>query len=198
MPIVLVGTLDTKGDELGFVRDLLSGQGLKNAGHRRGVGRSTRVCPPTSTAPGSSAEPGTSWDAVRARADRGHAVEEAARGVAAISAHHCAVGLLKGIQSIGGSAGTTIGKSAKRAQPFGLPKVMVSTLASGQTRPYVAGSDLVMVNPVADLCGLNRLTRTALRNAAMALAGMVRLATDSPAAEPAAGPAPWWRRRCSG
>ena len=60
---------------------------------------------------------------------------------------------------------------------------MVSTLASGQTRPFVGGSDLVMVHPVADLAGLNRLTRTALRNAALALAGMVRLGVRPPAAE---------------
>jgi uncharacterized protein (UPF0261 family) len=62
-----------------------------------------------------------------------------------------------------------------RVLPFGVPKVMVSTLASGQTRPYVGGSDIVMVYPVADLAGLNRLTRVALTNAALALAGMVRL-----------------------
>jgi uncharacterized protein (UPF0261 family) len=82
---------------------------------------------------------------------------------------------VQGILGIGGSAGTTIGTAAMRALPFGVPKVMVSTLASGQTRPYVGGSDMVMVHPVADLSGLNRLTRTALRNAAMALAGMVSL-----------------------
>jgi uncharacterized protein (UPF0261 family) len=62
-----------------------------------------------------------------------------------------------------------------RALPFGLPKVMVSTLASGQTRPFVAGSDILMFHPVADLAGLNRLTRAALGNAAMAMVGMVRL-----------------------
>jgi len=186
MPIVLVGTLDTKGDELGFVRDLLVAQGLETL-----VIDAGSVGPPGFVPDIDRAEvfrrAGTSWEAVRVRADRGHAVGEAARGVAAIAADLCALGTLQGILSIGGSAGTTIGTAAMRALPFGLPKVMVSTLASGQTRPYVGGSDLVMVHPVADLSGLNRLTRTALRNAALALAGMVKLAPDAPAAEVDAG-----------
>ncbi len=182
MPIVLVGTLDTKGDELGFVRDLLVAQGLETL-----VIDAGSVGPPGFVPDIDRAEvfrrAGTTWEAVRTRADRGHAVTEVARGVAAIAADLCAVGILQGILSIGGSAGTTIGTAAMRALPFGVPKVMVSTLASGQTRPYVAGSDLVMVHPVADLSGLNRLTRTALRNAALALAGMVKLASRPPAAE---------------
>ncbi len=60
---------------------------------------------------------------------------------------------LRGILALGGSAGTTIGTAAMRALPFGLPKVMVSTLASGQTRPYVGGSDIAMFPSVADLAG---------------------------------------------
>jgi uncharacterized protein (UPF0261 family) len=182
MPIVLVGTLDTKGDELRFVRDLLVAQGLETL-----VIDAGSVGPPGFTPDIDRAEvfrrAGTSWEAVRARADRGHAVGEAARGVAALAAYLHAAGTVQGILSLGGSAGTTIGTAAMRALPFGVPKVMVSTLASGQTRPYVAGSDLVMVHPVADLSGLNRLTRTALCNAAHALVGMVKLAADSPAAK---------------
>jgi uncharacterized protein (UPF0261 family) len=107
-------------------------------------------------------------------------VAAAARGVAALVTDLAARGTIQGILGIGGSAGTTIGTAAMRALPFGLPKVMVSTLASGQTRPYVGGSDIVMVHPVADLSGLNRLTRTALRNAALALAGMIRLKPSEP------------------
>ena len=85
-----------------------------------------------------------------------------------------AEGRVDGILALGGSAGTTIGTSAMRALPFGVPKVMISTLASGQTRPFVGGSDLVLFPSVADVAGLNRLTRTVLRNAAWAMVGMVR------------------------
>ena len=113
------------------------------------------------------------------RRDRGEAVAAAARGVVAVVADLSAKGWVDGILGLGGSAGTVIGTAAMRALPFGVPKVMVSTLASGQTRPFVGGSDIMMLYPVADIAGLNRLTRTTLTNAALALAGMVQgRATD--------------------
>ncbi len=68
-------------------------------------------------------------------------------------------GVVEGVFGLGGSAGTVIGSAAMRALPFGLPKVLVSTLASGQTRPFVGGADIALFHPVADLAGLNRLTR---------------------------------------
>src|SRR5262249_39594550 len=87
-----------------------------------------------------------------------------------------------GVFGLGGSAGTTIGTAAMRAVPFGVPKVMVSTLASGQTRTYVGGSDIAMFPSVADIAGLNRLTRVVLTNAALVLAGMVKGGRPSPGA----------------
>jgi uncharacterized protein (UPF0261 family)/N-acetylglutamate synthase-like GNAT family acetyltransferase len=172
MAVILVGTLDTKGREVAFVRDLLRSTGLEVA-----VIDAGSVGPP-------AFEPeidrervffraGTSSEEVRARGDRGHAVATAARGVASIVADLAAQGRVRGIFALGGSAGTTIGTAAMRALPFGVPKVMVSTLASGQTRPYVGGCDIMMVHSVADIAGLNRLTRKVLANAARALAGMV-------------------------
>ncbi len=173
MPVVLVGTLDTKGNELRFVRDQLESLGLTalviDAGSlgepvfdaemdRRQVFEAA----------------GSSFQAVRERGDRGHAVALAAEGVATIVKDLSRQGIVEGILAIGGSAGTTIGTAAMRALPFGVPKVMVSTLASGQTRPFVGGSDILMLHSVADLAGLNRLTRTVLSNAAFALAGMIR------------------------
>jgi uncharacterized protein (UPF0261 family) len=75
--------------------------------------------------------------------------------------------------ALGGSAGTTIGTAAMRALPFGVPKLMVSTLASGQVRPFVGVRDIVMMHSVVDISGLNRISRTVLGNAAHAMAGMV-------------------------
>ena len=172
MAVVLIGTLDTKGRELAFVRDLLRASGLK-----------TLVIDAGSQGP-PSIEPdiprdevfrraGTSTESVRVRADRGEAVARAAEGVAAIVEGLYLEGRVEGVFGLGGSAGTVIGSSAMRALPFGLPKVMVSTLASGQTRPFVGGSDIAMFHPVADLAGLNRLTKAALANAGHALAGMI-------------------------
>jgi uncharacterized protein (UPF0261 family) len=176
MAVVLIGTLDTKGHELAFVRDLLRGQGLETL-----VIDAGSIGPPAFSPDIDRDEvfrhAGTSAEAVRARGDRGAAVADAARGVAALLAGRVGI---EGVFALGGSAGTVIGTSAMRILPFGLPKVMVSTLASGQTRPFVGGSDIVMVHPVADLAGLNRLTRTALTNAALALSGMIRLPRPGP------------------
>ncbi len=171
MPVVLIGTLDTKGRELAYVRDLLRAARLE-----------TRIVDAGSLGP-PEAEPqvareevfrraGTSLAAIRERGDRGLAVAEAARGVAALVAEWIGRGEVEGILAVGGSAGTTIGTAAMRAAPFGMPKVMVSTLASGQMRPYVGGSDIMMVHSVADIAGLNRLTRTVLANAAFQHSGI--------------------------
>ena len=82
-------------------------------------------------------------------------------------------GQVSGILGLGGSAGTTIATAAMRALPFGMPKLMVSTLASGQVRPYVGVRDILMMHSVVDICGLNRISRQVLANAAHAMAGMV-------------------------
>ena len=120
------------------------------------------------------ARAGTSVAEVSARGDRGHAVTQAALGAAALVADLAAQGRVEGILALGGSAGTTIGTTAMHVLPFGVPKVMISTLASGQTRPFVGGSDLVLFPSVADLAGLNRITQQVMANASAALAGMVR------------------------
>jgi uncharacterized protein (UPF0261 family) len=172
MSVVLIGTLDTKGRELGFVRDE-----LRRAGVRTLVIDAGSLAPPT-------IEPDISREVVFQRAggsavhanqrgDRGAAVAEAARGVTELVRELDRAGEVDGVLAIGGSAGTVIGTSAMRALPFGRPKLMVSTLASGQVRPFVGGSDILMLHSVADISGLNRLTRTVLSNAAHAMAGMV-------------------------
>ncbi len=169
MAVILIGTLDTKGRELGYVRDLIRAAGLETV-----VIDAGSLGPPT-------IEPDIPRDEVFRRAggsepgsDRGEAVAMAARGAAAIVAGLEAEGRVDGVLAIGGSAGTVIGTAAMRGLPFGRPKLMVSTLASGQVGPYVGGSDILMLYPVADLAGLNRLTRAALANAAHAMIGMVK------------------------
>jgi uncharacterized protein (UPF0261 family) len=173
MPVIIVGTLDTKGLETAFVRELLRAQGLETL-----VIDAGSLGSPSFAAEVGREEvfhrAGVSLAAVRERGDRGRAVADAARGVAALVSEIATRQKVLGIFGLGGSAGTVIATAAMRALPFGVPKVMVSTLASGQTRPYVGASDIMMLYPVADLAGLNRLTRVALTNAALALAGMVK------------------------
>jgi uncharacterized protein (UPF0261 family) len=174
MPVLLVGTLDTKGNELAWVRERIEQHGLETL-----VIDGGSLGPPAFRPDFDREEvfrlAGTTVDEVRLRGDRGQAVAAAARGVARLVERLAGEVPVQGILGLGGSAGTEIATAAMRRLPFGVPKVMVSTLASGQTRPYVGGSDITMVYPVADLAGLNRLTRTALGNAARALVGMIVL-----------------------
>jgi uncharacterized protein (UPF0261 family) len=171
MPVLLIGTLDTKGAEYAFVRDVLRGAGLTTLVIDAGVTGPPYFEPDVSRERLYAAA-GTSIDAVRQANDRGRAVEAAARGAAHIAAEYA--DHAEGILALGGSAGTTIGTSAMRAMPFGIPKLMVSTLASGQVKPYVGVRDILMMHSVVDISGLNRISRAVLSNAAHAMVGMVK------------------------
>lgn len=172
MAVVLIGTLDTKGIELGFVRDILRQRGLATLVIDAGSLGSPKMAPDIDRGRVFRAA-GTSEDELRLIGDRGTAVTAAARGVAIVVKQLHDDGQVDAVLALGGGAGTTIGASAMRALPFGVPKVIVSTLASGQVRPFVAGSDIMMLYSVADIAGLNRLTRVVLANAAFAVVGMV-------------------------
>lgn len=183
MPVYILGTLDTKGTEIQFVRDLLHAQGLKTCVVDTGsLGQP--VFPADVTREAVFTAAGASLEQIRQQADRGQAITHSAIGVANLVAKAYAEGKVEGVLSLGGSAGTTIGTSAMRALPLGIPKLMVSTLASGQTRPYVGGKDILMMNAVADIAGLNRISRPILTNAANAMAGMVRARQSATRTEP--------------
>lgn len=173
MPVLLIATLDTKGEELAFVRDRLRHRGLATLVLDAGSGGAPAIAADIPRERVFEAG-GTSLEKVCSHGDRGQAVAAAARGAELLTLDLLRVGRIEGILALGGSAGTTIGTAAMRSAPFGLPKVMVTTLASGATRGYVGGSDLTLFPSVADLAGLNRLTRTVLTSAADALAGMIQ------------------------
>lgn len=173
MPVILVGTLDTKGREIGFVRDRLKALGVDSLILDAGV-----LGEPTVMADIPREEvfqaAGTTLAAVRERQDRGEGVNLAAKGVTRLVLDLHAAGQVSGVLGVGGSAGTTIGTSAMRALPFGIPKLMVSTLASGQVRPFVGPRDILMMHSVTDISGLNRISRTVLSHAAAAMSGMIQ------------------------
>jgi uncharacterized protein (UPF0261 family) len=173
MPILLLGTLDTKGVEFQFVRDLLKAHGLDTLVIDAGVTGPPHFTPDVPRERVFAAA-GTSLDAILKAGDRGKAVEAAARGAAELVVELHQEGRVDGILGLGGSAGTTIGAAAMRALPFGVPKLMVSTLASGQVRSFVGVRDIAMMYSVVDICGINRISRTVLANAANAIAGMVK------------------------
>ncbi|MDW7995946.1 MAG: Tm-1-like ATP-binding domain-containing protein [Gemmatales bacterium] len=173
MAIVLVGTLDTKGNEYLFLRDLLRQHGAAT------IVLDAGVLGPPPFEPDIRREAvfeaaGTTYQAVLQAADRGNAVTLAAKGAARIVSDLYKQGQVDGVLALGGSAGTTIATSAMRALPVGVPKLMVSTLASGQVRPFVGVRDICMMYSVVDISGVNRISRQVLTNAAFAMLGMVR------------------------
>ncbi|HMC66875.1 MAG TPA: Tm-1-like ATP-binding domain-containing protein [Gemmataceae bacterium] len=172
MPVLLIGTLDTKGIEFQFVRDLLNQAGVSTLVIDAGVLQPPHFQPDIPREYVYAAA-GTSVEAVQRAGDRGRAIEAAARGVAKLVLDLHSQGKVDGVLSLGGSAGTTIGTAAMRALPFGVPKLMVSTLASGQVKQYVGVRDILMMYSVVDISGLNRISRTVLTNAANAMIGMV-------------------------
>lgn len=189
MPVALVGTFDTKGTEFQYVRDVLRGLGIATLAIDAGVNDPTAIVPDVGR-DAVFAEAESSLAQIRQANDRGRAVEAAASGAAKAVARLYRAGQVDGVLGLGGSAGTMIGTAAMRALPFGVPKVMVSTLASGQVRHYVGVRDIFMLHSVVDISGLNRISRTVLDNAASAMAGMIshRRTAGSAASRSAATP----------
>jgi uncharacterized protein (UPF0261 family) len=171
--VVLLGTLDTKGDEYGYLRSLLDGHGVDTILVDAGVLGEPRV-PPDVTRKEVARAAGADVLSLADGGDRGEAVETMARGAAAIVTQLFADGRLDGVLALGGSGGTAVATEAMRALPVGVPKLMVSTMASGDTRPYVGASDVTMTYSVVDIAGINAVSARILANAAAAMAGMVR------------------------
>jgi uncharacterized protein (UPF0261 family) len=170
--VFLFATLDTKGREAAFVRDLLTSWRIPVV--LVDVGS---LGSPTVSADVAREEifrlAGTTADAVRASGDRGLAVTTAATGAARLARDAYTDERLSGILALGGSAGTTIGTAAMRAVPINVPKVMVSTLASGMVQQFVGHSNIFMLNSIVDIAGINRVSRQILSQAARAMAGLV-------------------------
>ncbi|HEY8600972.1 MAG TPA: Tm-1-like ATP-binding domain-containing protein [Thermomicrobiales bacterium] len=171
--VVLLGTLDTKGEEYTYLARQVRAAGcdviLIDAGS---------LGPPL-------AEPTIGRDEVARAAtadavalamagDRGAAIAAMARGAAVVVGRLYAEGRLHGILGLGGSGGTALVTEAMRALPIGVPKLMVSTVASGDTRPYVGATDITMMFSVVDIAGINRFSARILSNAAAAIAGMAQ------------------------
>ncbi|HEX6885178.1 MAG TPA: Tm-1-like ATP-binding domain-containing protein [Planctomycetota bacterium] len=171
MPVLILATCDTKGHEAEFLRATLRAAGVEARLIDCGSLGEPQVRPDVAREEVFRAA-GTTLAEVRARGERGVAVDAAARGAAELARQAHARGELLGVLGLGGSAGTTIGTAAMRALPLGVPKLMVSTLASGAVGHYVGAADIAMLNPVVDLAGLNRISRTVLARAAQAMAGM--------------------------
>jgi uncharacterized protein (UPF0261 family) len=170
--VVLLGTLDTKGHEYAYLRDRVREQGVDVLLVDAGV-FDPQVEPDVSREEVAAAA-GEGAGALADAGDRGAAVEAMARGAAEIVKRLHAEGRLDGIAAVGGSGNSSIAGIAMRELPVGVPKLIVSTVASGDTRPYVGASDVTMTYSVVDIAGINQISSQILSNAAGAIAGMVR------------------------
>lgn len=170
--IAVIGALDTKGKEFAFVK-----AEIERRGHRALVIDTSVIGQPVFQADIPServAEAGgTSLKELQEKADRGLAMDVMTRGSAKVVKDLYDQGKIDGVFSMGGSAATAIGTSAMRALPLGVPKVMVSTLASGDTKAYVGIRDVVMFPSVVDVAGVNRISARIYANAVGAIVGMV-------------------------
>ncbi len=182
--VVLLGTLDTKGDEYEYLRGQLRAHGVEVLLVDAGSGGPPLVEPDVTAAEVAAA----AGAELAALTDRGEAVETMARGAEAVVRRLHEEGRVQGILALGGSGGTSIATQAMRALPVGTPKLMVSTMASGDTRPYVGAVDVTMTYSVVDISGINAISERILANAAAAIAAMARVeVAERGAARPLVG-----------
>lgn len=174
MPVVgLVGTLDTKGTEYEFLRKFLEGVGVDSLLVDVGVMGSPSVTADVTREEVAKAAGSTLEDAAH-QPDRGSAISLMAKGGTRIVSDLVKDGKVDGILGLGGTGGTTLISEIMRALPVGFPKLIVSTVASGDTRPYVGTTDITMMYSIVDIAGINEISSRILTNAAAAIGGMVK------------------------
>jgi uncharacterized protein (UPF0261 family) len=170
--VAIVGTLDTKGTDLAFLAGRLRAAGSDVIVVDAGTGEPAGLVPDVD-GEAVAAAAGTSRTVLRSAADRGRAVTEMGRGAALVISDLAAQGRVSGVLSAGGSGGSSIAAQVFAALPVGMPKLLVSTMASGDVSPYVGAKDVCVMYSVVDVSGINRISRMILGNAAAAMAGMV-------------------------
>ena len=181
--ILLIGSLDTKGEEFAFVRDLIHARGYETIVLDTGI---LGVPPfnPDITADEIAERGGASLTALREKNDRGAAMEVMIRGTAQCTVELFEKEMIDGVLSLGGGGGTSIATAAMRKLPVGFPKMMVSTVASADVRQYVDVKDITMMYSVVDIAGLNRISKKVFANAVGAICGMVEQAKEVQAGPP--------------
>jgi uncharacterized protein (UPF0261 family) len=170
--VLMVITLDTKAAEARYLRDVLEGHSVGvihlDASIRSLVAGAEIGPEAVARAAGSTLEQ------VRALKHEGKCQAVMTQGALAIAEDLQRRGEIAGVIGVGGSMGTTLATALMRAMPYGLPKLMISTMASGFTRPFVGNRDILMLNSVCDIAGLNSVSRDVFRNGAVAMAAMAR------------------------
>lgn len=171
--IAIAGTFDTKGTEYAYVKKLVEELGLSTFMIHTGVFEP--LFSPDVTNGEIAAAAGYDIKEIVEKKDRALATEALAKGMEILVPQLYAQGKFDGILSFGGSGGTSMVTPAMRKLPIGVPKVMVSTMASGNVEQYVGTSDIIMMPSIVDVAGLNQISKTIFKNAVMAIAGMVEM-----------------------
>ncbi len=170
--VVIVGTLDTKGKEFMFLKNVIESQGVETIVVDAGIFEpqfepdisNLEVCEKS----------GHDILKLREENDRGTNVKAMAHGAAIVVKELVDKGLVGGFISLGGSGGSSIAAAVIKQLPVGLPKILVSTMAAGDVSPYVGVKDVMMMYSIVDVAGLNNVLKEVLTNAALAIAGIVK------------------------
>jgi uncharacterized protein (UPF0261 family) len=180
--IAILGTMDTKGEEHAYVAEIIQRKGHKTLVIDVGALEPPGLKPDVTREEVATAA-GVDLKALVARRDRGETIRVMSNGAPIVLTRLLQEGRIDGVISLGGGGGTSIGTAAMRALPIGIPKVMVSTLASGNTAQYLGVKDIVMIPSIVDVAGLNRISREILARAAGAICGMVETPVQTQTAD---------------
>ena len=169
--VALVGTFDSKGTEYQYIKELLEKLDLNVFTIHTGVFESAFV--PDVDVAEIAAEADEDIASIRKRNDRAYATEVLSRGLKSLLPKLFAQGLFDGVLSFGGTGGTSLVAPGMRQLPIGIPKLIVSTVASGDTSVYVGTSDIMMMPSIVDVSGLNKISKRIFGNAVSAMAGLL-------------------------
>jgi uncharacterized protein (UPF0261 family) len=180
--VLLVGTLDTKGTEYAYLRERIRERGVEVLLVDAGI-LGEPLTEPDVTRREVAAAAGVDVQALADTRDRGAAIEAMSRGATEVVLRLHAQGRFDAIGALGGTGGTALATHAMRRLPVGLPKLMVSTAASGDMSAYVGPGDVTMMHSVVDIAGLNKILTRILVNTAGALVGMATATAPPPREE---------------
>ena len=170
--VIIIGTLDTKGEEFKFLEECIQRAGAKTLVIDTGI-KGTPLFKADISREEIAKAGGSSIKTLVEKGDRGEAIDVMMKGASIVTGKLLKEGKVGGVISLGGTAGTTIGTYVMRSLPVGIPKLQVSTVASGDTRQYMGSKDITMMYSVVDIAGINSISRKIISNAAHAIAGMV-------------------------
>lgn len=180
--VLMIVTLDTKAIEAQFIRETLESQGVEVIHLDASIRQSVK--PGAEITPEQVAEAaGRTIQQVRDLNHEGKCQDVMTEGAVKLALALHARTPLSGIIAVGGSMGSSLASRVMQAFPYGLPKVLISTMASGFTRPFVGAKDITMFNPVCDVAGLNSITSSVFHNAAVAVAAMAKAYQSQPATD---------------